>query len=74
MKKYIKIVLFILLVLWVTTGFLAKIDVIFLADKYRSNGFDLWVYRNYEYQEDPYRKYNDKYEEEGFVKNETDTH
>lgn len=71
MKKYIKIVLFILLVLWVITGFLARIDVIFLADKYRSNGFDLWVYRNYEYQEDPYRKYNDKYEKEGFVKNET---
>lgn len=43
MKKKIKVAVFIIFSIWVVLGIVARMDLRYLADKYRSNGFDDWV-------------------------------
>ena len=70
MKKKIKVAVFILFSIWVVLGIAARMDMRYLADKYRSDGFDDWVINssdpNCKFNFYLYEKYADKYSKENF--------
>lgn len=70
MKKKIKTIVFILLSIWVVLGIVARMDLRYLADKYRSDGFDDWVNKeetlHKKYFSFLYEQYLDKYSKENF--------
>ena len=64
-------IIIIIIVMGILLGLFTRIDVIFLADKYRSTSFDNWVKKeskihNDSYDISVYKKYDEKYNKEGF--------
>lgn len=70
MKKKIKVAVFIIFSIWVLLGITARMDLGYLADKYRSNGFDSWIIKDStlqtKYYSFLYEKYTHKYSKENF--------
>lgn len=71
MRKKVKIYLLILFIAWIMLGIFSRRDIIYLADNYRADGFDLWIAEksnSSSIYEDLYKKYNQKYDLYGFEK------
>jgi hypothetical protein len=69
MRKKVKIYLLILLIAWIMLGIFSRRDIIYLADNYRADGFDLWIAEksnSSSIYEGLYKKYNQKYDLYGF--------